>query len=50
MPDIWRMGRGKNVKVHGATFPIQLAERVITGWSASGETILDPFMGIGKVF
>jgi site-specific DNA-methyltransferase (adenine-specific) len=47
MPDIWRMKRGDNTESHGATFPLHLAERAITGWSASDETILDPFMGTG---
>jgi site-specific DNA-methyltransferase (adenine-specific)/modification methylase len=47
MPDIWRMKRGDNTESHGATFPLHLAERAITGWSAIGETILDPFMGTG---
>jgi site-specific DNA-methyltransferase (adenine-specific)/modification methylase len=47
MPDIWRMKRGDNTDSHGATFPLHLAQRAINGWSAPGETILDPFMGTG---
>jgi len=47
MPDIWRMKRGSNPKGHGATFPLNLAERAIAGWSMDNETILDPFMGTG---
>lgn len=47
MPDIWRMKRGDNTESHGATFPLHLAQRAITGWSAPDETILDPFMGTG---
>ena len=49
MPDIWRLGRGGNggAKGHGAVFPVSLAEKVITNWSRSDETILDPFAGTG---
>lgn len=47
MTDIWRMKRGNNTESHGATFPLHLAQKAITGWSAPDETILDPFMGTG---
>ena len=47
MTDIWRMKRGENIEGHGATFPLHLAQKAITGWSAPDETILDPFMGTG---
>lgn len=47
MPDIWRMKRGDNTDSHGATFPLHLAQRAISGWSAPDETIFDPFMGTG---
>ncbi len=47
MTDIWRMKRGENIEGHGATFPLHLAQKAITGWSAENDVILDPFMGTG---
>ena len=47
MEDIWRMKRGSNTEDNGATFPLHVAQKAITGWSAQDETILDPFMGTG---
>jgi site-specific DNA-methyltransferase (adenine-specific)/modification methylase len=49
MPDIWRMGRGgkENEKNHAATFPCELAERIIIGWTKTDDVILDPFCGTG---
>lgn len=32
---------------HGATFPVQLAERLIRLYSAEGDLVLDPFLGTG---
>jgi site-specific DNA-methyltransferase (adenine-specific)/modification methylase len=32
---------------HGAAFPLELAEKVITNFSTKGDIILDPFMGTG---
>lgn len=32
---------------HGVTYPINLAERVIKFYSKIGDTVLDPFMGVG---
>ena len=49
MSDVWRFGRGGNgaVKGHGAVFPVELAGRIIAGWTKHGDKILDPFMGSG---
>ena len=48
MPDIWRLGRGdNNVDGHNATFPESLPQRIVAGWTQTGDTILDPFMGSG---
>lgn len=33
---------------HGATFPVELAEREIRIYSAVGDLVLDPFVGIGS--
>lgn len=46
--NIWNIKRGKKVsKSHGAVFPIELAEKVISNFSKDGATILDPFLGMG---
>jgi len=37
----------ENIKGHGATYPVKLAEKVISNFSEVGSTILDPFMGSG---
>ena len=33
--------------LHPAQFPIELAERLVLALSAEGDTVLDPFMGVG---
>jgi site-specific DNA-methyltransferase (adenine-specific) len=49
MPDLWKIGRGgkENDATHTATFPIQLADKIIIGWTKKDDIILDPFMGCG---
>lgn len=48
MQDIWRIKRGRNiVGVHGATFPVELAEHIVNNFSKDGDTVLDPFAGSG---
>ena len=48
LQDIWRIKRGKNITgVHGATFPEELAEHIVTNFSKESETVLDPFAGSG---
>jgi len=49
MPDIWRFGRGGNgaVKGQAALFPDKLVDRVLNGWSAPNDLIIDPFLGSG---
>lgn len=48
LDDIWQIKRGKKVtKNHGATFPIELANKVISNFTAPGNIIYDPFMGSG---
>ena len=48
LQNLWQIKRGKKVnKNHGATFPVELAHKVIVNFSAAGDTILDPFMGSG---
>lgn len=40
--------RNEYQKEHGAVFPVKLAERLIKMYSKEGDTIFDPFMGIGS--
>jgi site-specific DNA-methyltransferase (adenine-specific)/modification methylase len=48
LENIWQIKRGKKIhKDHGATFPIELAEKVIRNFSCEGRTVLDPFLGTG---
>lgn len=49
MPDIWRFGRGGqgDVDGHTALFPDSLVARVLNGWTANSNIILDPFLGSG---
>jgi site-specific DNA-methyltransferase (adenine-specific) len=48
LDDIWEIRRGKKVnKDHGATFPIELANKVITNFAKAGNIVYDPFLGSG---
>tara|TARA_R110000824_G_scaffold195908_3_gene378857 strand:- start:2253 stop:2747 length:495 start_codon:yes stop_codon:yes gene_type:complete len=48
LSNVWNIKRGKKVdKSHGAVFPIELAEKVISSFAEEEATILDPFMGVG---
>lgn len=40
--------RNEYQKEHGAVFPVKLAERLIKMYSKEGDTIFDPFLGIGS--
>jgi modification methylase len=44
---IWTDISGASTKKHPAPFPLELAERLIRMFSFAGDTVLDPFMGIG---
>lgn len=39
--------RNKYQLEHGAVFPVKLAERLIKMYSTEGDSVLDPFVGIG---
>lgn len=43
---VWSMAPGRS-QTHPAVWPRQLAEMIITGWSAPGDLVLDPFGGEG---
>lgn len=46
--DVWRIKRGKKVtNLHGATFPEELVEKILTTFSRERDVVYDPFMGTG---
>ena len=48
LPNLWRVKRGaRYCKTHGAVFPTELVETVLSNFAKKGETVLDPFMGTG---
>ena len=48
LSNVWRIKRGKKYSTnHGATFPVELAEKVITNFCCEGGVVLDPFIGLG---
>ena len=48
LSNLWNIKRGKKIhKSHGAVFPLELAEKVIFNFCCEGNTVLDPFMGVG---
>ena len=44
---ISRQLRKKVADSHGAVFPVELAEKVISSFSKENNIVLDPFMGVG---
>lgn len=48
LSNVWRIKRGKKYSTdHGATFPVELAEKVIANFCCEGGVVLDPFIGLG---
>ena len=49
MSDVWQIGREHSgrVKGHGATFPVELVQKILKNFSDEGDLIYDPFMGTG---
>ena len=45
--NVWRLNPSFS-RVHPATFPVELAERVIRYYSFKNDVVLDPFGGIGS--
>lgn len=46
--NLWQIKRGKKInKTHGAVFPVELSNKIISMFSNKGDVILDPFMGTG---
>jgi DNA modification methylase len=46
--NVWRI-KPAHSKHHPAIFPLELAERVLKYYSFIGDTVLDPFAGVGTV-
>lgn len=46
--NVWQITPASS-RLHPAVFPVELAERVIRYYSFEGDTVLDPFAGIGTV-
>jgi DNA modification methylase len=40
--------RNEHQLAHGAVYPVKLAERLTKMYSSEGDTVLDPFLGIGS--
>ena len=48
LSNVWRVKRGvKKHKDHGAVFPDELVRKILQNFSADGDTVFDPFMGVG---
>jgi adenine-specific DNA-methyltransferase len=51
-PAIWDIPNVKNnhleKTIHPCSFPVELAERLVLSYSNPGDTVLDPFMGVGS--
>ena len=48
MENLWQLRRGeKPVANHGAVFPEELAQKIITNFTKKGDTVMDPFLGSG---
>lgn len=46
--DVWQIKRdNRKGPVHGAVFPAQLVETIISNFTAPGQTLYDPFLGTG---
>ena len=46
--NLWQVRRGKKtVENHGAVFPEEIAQKIITNFTKNGDTVLDPFLGSG---
>jgi len=48
LQDIWQIKRERNkTGVHGATFPQELVQTILSNFSNKGDIVYDPFMGTG---
>jgi site-specific DNA-methyltransferase (adenine-specific) len=50
LSNLWRIKRGKKIsKDHGAIFPEELIEKIVTNFTKENDLIYDPFFGTGTV-
>ena len=48
LSNVWNIKRGKKYsKDHGASFPVELASKIISNFSDPDAVVLDPFLGVG---
>lgn len=48
LQNLWQIKRGKKIDgSHGAVFPVELTDKIISNFSTEKEKVLDPFMGTG---
>jgi site-specific DNA-methyltransferase (adenine-specific) len=48
LSNVWRMRRDTTQQNnHGAVFPLQLPTRVVKCFTSEGDSVIDPFMGLG---
>lgn len=48
LSNLWSIKRGRKIdKSHGAVFPVELAEKVISSFTNVGDAVFDPFTGTG---
>ena len=48
LQNLWQIKRGKRITgSHGAVFPLELAEKIVSCFSSEGDTVIDPFLGTG---
>lgn len=48
LSNVWQIKRGAKIHgSHGAVFPLELAEFIVSNFTQEGSTVLDPFMGTG---
>jgi len=49
LSNVWGIKKGKKpIKTHGATFPVELCEKIIKNFSDENDLICDPFLGSGS--
>lgn len=49
LSNVWKIKRSKKIdKSHGAVFPTELVDMILTNFTSEGDIICDPFMGTGQ--
>jgi len=48
LQNLWQIKKGRKLyKNHGAVFPEELVDKILTNFTQEGDIVLDPFMGTG---